>query len=222
MKEADNGIGYFGKGWASFKGGKVPDGWLPPENSPDALQEWVDGFMSADAEYPEESETGTQALTRIAPTVSRRCKRGLTLVEIMIVLSILGIVSAIAFPTMMPIIRENRVKAETRKAVDMMKLARMTALRDNTTTTVSVSPKKISMTQATLDGKTKIVREAETEYSKIFFTMNYPSVQFASDGILKGSYPDVPTVIVTDGHNEYYIEVKPSGIARVTQSKDLP
>ena len=61
MKEFDNEIKYFGKGWASFKGGYVPEGWLPPENSPDA------------AEYPEESETETQALKRIAPTVLNRC-----------------------------------------------------------------------------------------------------------------------------------------------------
>lgn len=153
---------------------------------------------------------------------SMRSRSGLTMVELMIVLSIIGIMSAISFPTLLPIIRENRIKAETRKAVDMMKLARMTALKDNITTTVSVSPKKISMTQATSDGKTKIIREAETEHSKIYFAMNYQSVQFASDGILKGNYPDVPTVIVTDGRNEYYIEVKLSGIARVTQSKDLP
>ena len=73
MKEFDNEIKYFGKGWASLKGDKVPEGWLPPENSPDALQEWIDGFLSADAEYPEESETGTQALKRIAPTVLNRC-----------------------------------------------------------------------------------------------------------------------------------------------------
>lgn len=72
MKEADNGIGYFGKGWASFKGGKVPEGWLPPENDTTAVNEWVDGFLSADAEYPEEPESGTQALARIAPTVLNR------------------------------------------------------------------------------------------------------------------------------------------------------
>lgn len=70
MKDAD--ITMFGKGWASFKGGYVPDGWLPPENSPDAIREWIDGFLSADAEYPDEPESGTQALARIAPTVLNR------------------------------------------------------------------------------------------------------------------------------------------------------
>lgn len=149
------------------------------------------------------------------------CNRGFTIVELMIVCSIIGIVCAIAFPSLLPIIRENRIKAETRKAVDMLKVARMTSLRDGTVTTVSISPQKISITKTTSDGKTQTIRELGTEYGKIYFTMNYPSVSFASDGILKGDYPNPPTIIVTDGHNEYYIEVALSGLARVTQSKDV-
>lgn len=148
--------------------------------------------------------------------------KGLTMIELTIVLAMIGIMCTIAFPTMLPIIRENRIKAETRKVVDMMKLARMTALRDNITTTVSISTRKMSITQKTSDGKTKTIREIETEYGKVYLSTNYPSVSFASDGILKGDYPNPPTVTVTDGHNEYYVEVKLSGLAHVTPMKELP
>ena len=68
---ADTEITMFGRGWASFKGDKIPDGFMPPKDDEAAVQEWIDGFMSAYAEYPDERETGMQALTRIAPSIIR-------------------------------------------------------------------------------------------------------------------------------------------------------
>ena len=146
---------------------------------------------------------------------------GLTLVEIMIVLTMIGIVSAIAFPTMMPIIRDNRVKAETRKTADMLKLARMTALRDSTATTINISSdhRSITMTQLDAAGKDKLIRSVATEYQKILITSNYPQIRFKPDGTLLGEYPSgIPELTISDGTSEYYIDVRLSGLAKVAPS----
>lgn len=148
-------------------------------------------------------------------------RNGFSMTELMIVVAIIGIVSVIAYPSLRPIILDNRVKSETRKVTDMLKLARMTALRDGIVTTVEISPQKISLTQALPDGKQQVIRESISEYKNIVFSMNYPSISFASDGILHGNYTNIPTATITDGHNEYYVEVKPSGLAHVTPMKEL-
>lgn len=148
---------------------------------------------------------------------------GLTLVEIMITLSILGIVSAIAFPTMMPIIRENRVKSETRKMVDSLKLARMTALKDVAETTVNITNNKlITIKQIGSDGKDKVLRTARIEYDAVYITASPTSITFRSDGTLKDTTATMPDIVVSDGKSEYYISVKLSGLARVEPMKELP
>ena len=148
---------------------------------------------------------------------------GLTLVEIMIVLSILGIVSAIAFPTMLPIIRENRVKSETRKVVNNLKLARMTSLKDVAETTVSIeNSKQITVKQTGSDGKEKIIRQINVEYSAVYITASPTSVTFRSDGTLKyDSNAAMPDIVVSDGVSEYYISVKLSGLASVEPMKQI-
>ena len=93
------------------------------------------------------------------------------MVELAIVAAMISIVCVIAFPTMMPIIRDGRVKSETRKVVDHLKLARMIALRDVVETTISISnSKQITLKQIGSDGKEKIVRAVNVEYSAIYIT----------------------------------------------------
>jgi len=43
--------GWYGAGFASLKSGRVPDGWLPPFDDEAAVQEWLDGFCHAHADY---------------------------------------------------------------------------------------------------------------------------------------------------------------------------
>ena len=148
---------------------------------------------------------------------------GLTLVEIMIVLSILGILSAIAFPTMLQIIHENRVKSETRKMVDSLKLARMTALKDVTETTVSISnSKQITIKQIGSDGKDKVLRTTSIEYDAVYITASPTSITFRSDGTMKhDSNTAMPDIVISDGKSKYYINVKLSGLARVEPMKQI-
>lgn len=148
---------------------------------------------------------------------------GLTLVEIMIVMSILGILSAMAFPTLMPIIHENRVKSETRKMVDSLKLARMTAMKDVAETTVSITnSKQITIKQIGSDGKDKVLRTASIEYDAVYITASPTSITFRSDGTMKhDSNTAMPDIVVSDGKSEYYISVKLSGLAKVEPMKQI-
>ncbi len=79
MKEAE--YGWYGAGWASFKGDKVAEIHMPPDES-DALKEWLDGFLAAHADYPDDEamesimngdgtggEPAESDLLRIAPDV---------------------------------------------------------------------------------------------------------------------------------------------------------
>ena len=73
--------GWYGAGWASLKGGTVADIHMPPNES-GSLKKWIDGFLAAHAEYPDEDamesimngdgtggESAEDALLRIAPDV---------------------------------------------------------------------------------------------------------------------------------------------------------
>jgi len=74
--------GWFGAGWASFKTGHIPKGFVPPPGNDEALKEWLAGVKSAFADYPDEEamkgildgdpmrgEAFEDALLRIAPEV---------------------------------------------------------------------------------------------------------------------------------------------------------
>lgn len=153
----------------------------------------------------------------------KKIEKGLTLVEIMIVLSILGILSAMAFPTMMPIIRENRVKSETRKVVDHLKIARVTAMKDSAETTISIAnSKQITIKQIGSDGKDKVLRTTSIEYDAVYITASPTSITFRSDGTMKhDSNTAMPDIVISDGKSKYYINVKLSGLARVEPMKQI-
>lgn len=155
-------------------------------------------------------------------------KEGFTVVELMITVAIIGIMSAIAFPSLMMVIKDGRIKAEVRKSVDMLKTARMTALRDGVVTSVKIEKDTISLTQPRTVGTntTEItIKSVVSERpDKVLFSTNYPTLIFSSDGMLKTdtSVSGVPTITITDGEHEFYVEVKPSGLAHVVPTKTLP
>jgi hypothetical protein len=74
--------GWYGAGWASFKGAEVADIHMPPLDSVDALTAWLEGFFAAFAEYPDaeamagilegdytKGESPEDALFSIAPEI---------------------------------------------------------------------------------------------------------------------------------------------------------
>lgn len=63
--------------------------------------------------------------------------RGVTLVELMIVISILGVIAGIAGPNFSTFIAERSVAAETRRVIGVLKLARSEARARGATVTVS-------------------------------------------------------------------------------------
>jgi hypothetical protein len=57
-------FGWYGAGWAVFKGGTDDPDFYPPIDDIEAQQEWLDGFTAACADYPD-GETMEQALSRV-------------------------------------------------------------------------------------------------------------------------------------------------------------
>lgn len=152
-------------------------------------------------------------------TIEKSYKSGLTLVELVITIAIIGIMSAMAFPYLMSFVRDGEIKSEVRKVVDTFKVARMRALQDGKATSVTIGKNKLDIIQ-----DSKPIKSAVSEYpTQIFFSCNYQTITFGSDGIIKTdtSAAGKPTVIITNGKKEFYVEVKPSGLAEVTEFKAL-
>lgn len=154
--------------------------------------------------------------------------KGFTMTELMITLAIIGLMSAIAFPSLNMVIKDGRIKAEVRKSVDMLKVARMTALQTGVVTSVNITKDSIIITQpvkaADSTVTTKTLRTVTSDRpDKVLFSTNYPVISFGSDGMLKidTSVSGVPTITIMDGEHEYYVEVKPSGLAHVVPIKPL-
>lgn len=72
-------------------------------------------------------------------TPSFRISRGVTLVELMIVLAILGILVGFVVPNYGPIVAERAVSAETRRLINILQLARSEARARGATVTASRS-----------------------------------------------------------------------------------
>jgi hypothetical protein len=78
MPDKIKDFGWYGAGWAVFKGGTADPDYYPPLADIEAQQEWLDGFSAAWADYPDEQamhsilygdgtggETMEQALSRV-------------------------------------------------------------------------------------------------------------------------------------------------------------
>jgi len=55
MPDKIKAFGWYGAGWAVFKGGTDDDDFYPPRADLAAQQEWLDGFGAAWVEYPDEA-----------------------------------------------------------------------------------------------------------------------------------------------------------------------
>jgi prepilin-type N-terminal cleavage/methylation domain len=121
--------------------------------------------------------------------------RGLTIVELMVVLIVLGIVLALAAPSFTEAIRSSRLTTQVNELVAALQMARAEAVRRNKTVQYCADPDKAKWTVA-IKGEDDALREGVIGPD---IGLEAHCVDFGSDGIAYD--PDTGSV-VTDAKHE--------------------
>ena len=151
--------------------------------------------------------------------------RGFTLLEVLIVIALLVIGTAIVIPSFREIGKRGQVKATTRQIKDEIALARSEAIRRNSPVVISFSDKKITVDgqdipleieSLTAQQKTGVDGDGNETYEAADpFQWNgrgYPSPVGKIDGIKK-----IRLTITGKEGSVFYLYISPSGGIDITQ-----
>ena len=123
-------------------------------------------------------------MRRHTKRASGRPERGVTLVELLVVVAILGLFMLVALPAIGNYIRAGRVRASNDGIVGDLKAARYIAITNRTTATVTFDQTARTWSYTDIHGRT-ITRTLELGTS--FTTLTATPVTFKSDGSLSTS-----------------------------------
>ena len=95
---------------------------------------------------------GSGSQSNVSSGTSRRADRGFTLIELIVTLSVLAILIALAVPSFTSLINANRLTAQANELVTSLQLGRSEAVRRNIRVVVCRSADGLSCTTATGQG----------------------------------------------------------------------
>ncbi|MEZ4211530.1 MAG: prepilin-type N-terminal cleavage/methylation domain-containing protein [Nitrospira sp.] len=134
-----------------------------------------------------------------------RCRKGFTLIEVMIAVAIVGILAMVAIPNYLQWKARYQLKQATTELAGSLNLARMAAMNRNLAVTVTL---------ALVSGKVNVdfggaLTPVVLPQTVVAFTGG-PTVQFTQQG-LSGSAANVPLTLVSQQGMIYSVLVTPSG-----------
>lgn len=140
--------------------------------------------------------------------------RGFTLVELMIIITLLGIVASIAMPNFIQLIRNNQVQAQTDEIATFLQYARSQAVAKRMVYTIDLDDWSVYPDTDT----TAIERKLDINTDKANPVHSLGSggrLTFTGQGLVKGAGTlKVAVCHGNDAANGYLLEVRPSGLLK--------
>ncbi len=147
---------------------------------------------------------------------------GLSLTELMVVLAIIGVASAIAVPNFIAWYSRSEFKHAVVALHGHLSLARMAAMNRNTTVTVALALENGRVTASFTGGGVEILPK-QTLSSEVVAWGGTSPVEFTSLGLRKGGGTGNQTLTLSSRHGlTYEIQVTPAGKVRWCPASPCP
>ena len=144
-----------------------------------------------------------------------RKQSGFTLLELLVVIAILGIVAAIVVPNFLSWLPKNRIKGAARDLYSNMQLAKMAAIKNSNTSTITFSSASYTITTNTITGNTtQTVNLANEWSSEVQFNPTPGAVTFDSRGTVPGG-ASFAVLSNADGSTRYQVGALISGVIQL-------
>jgi type IV pilus assembly protein PilA len=134
--------------------------------------------------------------------MKRQNQRGMTLVELMVIVAIIGILSAMAIPVLFS--KRDKVKAAARQIHQNITVTKMTAMKDGVKTYASIGESgSVEIFQfRNGSGSPKTVLLSVNQDYKV--TVSPTELSYSSEGITQQNNTDI---LVTDGETKLYVSI---------------
>lgn len=144
-------------------------------------------------------------------SLSKKCSAGFSLVELMVVISVLAILMSIAVPSFQELIASQRVRAAASALYDSLLLARSEAIKRNSTVTLTANSSNLANGWNVLlaDGATSI--RAQEAFTGLSFSESSPALAYSSLGRLVGGSDIGVTISGTGTAKQWTVRAGASG-----------
>lgn len=143
--------------------------------------------------------------------LARRKLGGFSLIELMIVISVLAILLGIGVPSFRELIASQKARAAASALHDSLLLARSEAIKRNSTVTLSVNSSNLANGWSVLlsDGTTSI--RTQEAFSELTFSPSAPSLGYSPLGRLNSGTLTTVTISGTGSTKQWTIRAEASG-----------
>jgi type II secretion system protein H len=154
-------------------------------------------------------------MKRYGSIKSMRKQSGVTLIELIVVIAILGIMAAIVVPNYLSWLPKYRLKGAARDLYSNMQLARMAAIKNSNTSTITYTSAGYTITTNAITGNTTQTVNLANEWSNaVQFDPTPGAVTFDSRGTVPGG-PSYAVLSNADGSIRYRVGALISGVIQL-------